>query len=84
MNRICVDPNDEMKAGLLAQAESGEGVLIPGQWQHIALTYTQQPEGKKSINSTLVLWVSGIRYTPYRLVTATALYCSEISVEKLY
>ncbi|KAG5831273.1 hypothetical protein ANANG_G00302050 [Anguilla anguilla] len=59
--RICVDPNDEMKAGLLAQAESGEGVLTPGRWQHVALTYTQQPEGKKSICGTLALWVCGIR-----------------------
>ncbi|KAI1894637.1 hypothetical protein AGOR_G00117810 [Albula goreensis] len=59
--RICVDPNDEMKAGLLAQAETGEGLLIPGQWQHLAITYSQQPEGKKNIHGTLVLWVCGIR-----------------------
>ncbi|KAJ8359957.1 hypothetical protein SKAU_G00164820 [Synaphobranchus kaupii] len=59
--RICVDPNDEMKAGLLAQAESGEGLLIPGRWQHVALTYTQQPEGKKSIRGTLALWLCGLR-----------------------
>ncbi|XP_061083889.1 lysosomal-trafficking regulator-like isoform X5 [Conger conger] len=59
--RISVDPNDEMKAGLLAQAESGEGLLVPGQWQHVALTYTQQPEGKKNVSSTLVLWVCGVR-----------------------
>ncbi|XP_072533561.1 lysosomal-trafficking regulator isoform X2 [Salminus brasiliensis] len=59
--RICIDPNDEMKAGLLAQTESGEGVLAAGQWQHLALTYTQQPEGKKNIHGRLVLWVCGIK-----------------------
>ncbi|KAL4641356.1 lysosomal-trafficking regulator-like [Arapaima gigas] len=59
--RICMDPNDEMKAGLLAQAESGEGLLVPDRWQHLAITYTQQPEGKKSIHGTLTLWVCGTR-----------------------
>uniref|UniRef100_A0A8C1ZU40 Lysosomal trafficking regulator n=1 Tax=Cyprinus carpio TaxID=7962 RepID=A0A8C1ZU40_CYPCA len=55
--RICIDPNDEMKAGLLAQAESGDGVLTAGRWQHLALTYSQQPEGKKNIHGQLTLWV---------------------------
>ncbi|TRY64527.1 hypothetical protein DNTS_026789, partial [Danionella cerebrum] len=59
--RICMDPNDEMKAGLLAQAESGEGVMPIGFWQHLALTYTQQPEGKKNIHGTLTLWICGIK-----------------------
>ncbi|KAL7877250.1 hypothetical protein SRHO_G00038930 [Serrasalmus rhombeus] len=59
--RICIDPNDEMKAGLLAQTESGEGVLTAGLWQHLALTYTQQPEGKKNIHGHLVLWACGIK-----------------------
>uniref|UniRef100_A0A8C1ZRP0 Lysosomal trafficking regulator n=1 Tax=Cyprinus carpio TaxID=7962 RepID=A0A8C1ZRP0_CYPCA len=59
--RICIDPNDEMKAGLLAQAESGDGVLTAGRWQHLALTYSQQPEGKKNIHGQLTLWVGGIR-----------------------
>ncbi|XP_059421648.1 lysosomal-trafficking regulator isoform X1 [Carassius carassius] len=59
--RICIDPNDEMKAGLLAQAESGDGVLTAGRWQHLALTYSQQPEGKKNIHGQLTLWVDGIR-----------------------
>uniref|UniRef100_A0A673GP73 Lysosomal-trafficking regulator-like n=1 Tax=Sinocyclocheilus rhinocerous TaxID=307959 RepID=A0A673GP73_9TELE len=59
--RICIDPNDEMKAGLLAQAESGDGVLTTGMWQHLALTYTQQPEGRKNVHGQLTLWVSGIR-----------------------
>uniref|UniRef100_A0A4W6CHW9 Lysosomal trafficking regulator n=1 Tax=Lates calcarifer TaxID=8187 RepID=A0A4W6CHW9_LATCA len=53
--RICIDPNDEIKAGLLAQADSGEGLLRPGQWQHLGLTYTQQPEGKKNIHGPLKL-----------------------------
>ncbi|XP_021328419.1 lysosomal-trafficking regulator isoform X2 [Danio rerio] len=59
--RICIDPNDEMKAGLLAQAESGDEVIPAGRWQHLALTYTQQPEGKKNIHGQLSLWVCGIR-----------------------
>ncbi|XP_018535784.1 lysosomal-trafficking regulator isoform X2 [Lates calcarifer] len=59
--RICIDPNDEIKAGLLAQADSGEGLLRPGQWQHLGLTYTQQPEGKKNIHGRVVVWVCGIR-----------------------
>ncbi|XP_048862942.1 lysosomal-trafficking regulator isoform X4 [Brienomyrus brachyistius] len=59
--RICMDPNDEMKAGLLAQAESPEGLLVPGKWQHLALTYTQQPEGKKNIHGMVTLWVCGVR-----------------------
>lgn len=60
--RICIDPNDEVKAGLLAQAESGVKLLKPGQWQHIGLTYTQQPEGKKNTLGRVVVWVCGIRY----------------------
>ncbi|XP_026212302.1 lysosomal-trafficking regulator isoform X5 [Anabas testudineus] len=59
--RICIDPNDEIKAGLLAQAESGHGLLRPGQWQHLGLTYTQQPEGKKNIHGHVIVWVCGIR-----------------------
>ncbi|XP_028844512.1 lysosomal-trafficking regulator isoform X1 [Denticeps clupeoides] len=59
--RMCIDPNDEMKAGLLAQAESGEGLWTPGRWQHLSLTYSQQPEGKKNIHGRLVLWVCGVR-----------------------
>ncbi|NXG68610.1 LYST regulator, partial [Baryphthengus martii] len=59
--RMCMDPNDEMKAGLLAQAESPENVFLMGRWQHLALTYLQQPEGKKSIHGKLLLWVSGQR-----------------------
>ncbi|XP_028280141.1 lysosomal-trafficking regulator isoform X8 [Parambassis ranga] len=58
--RICIDPNDEIKAGLLAQADSGEGVLKGGQWQHLGLTYSQQPEGKKNIHGRVVVWVCGI------------------------
>ncbi|KAF7710729.1 hypothetical protein HF521_009601 [Silurus meridionalis] len=59
--RICIDPNDEMKAGLLAQAETLHGMLSTDQWQHLALTYTQQPEGKKNIHGCLTLWVCGIK-----------------------
>lgn len=58
---MCMDPNDEMKAGLLAQAESPENVFLVGRWQHLAITYLQQPEGKKNIHGKLLLWVSGQR-----------------------
>ncbi|KAI4900261.1 hypothetical protein NFI96_016679 [Prochilodus magdalenae] len=59
--RICIDPNDEMKAGLLAQTESPEGILTEGRWQHLAFSYTEQPEGKKNIQGRLVLWACGIK-----------------------
>ncbi|KAM9364527.1 LOW QUALITY PROTEIN: lysosomal-trafficking regulator [Pholidichthys leucotaenia] len=59
--RICIDPNDEIKAGLLAQADSGGGLLKRGHWQHLSVTYSQQPEGKKNIHGCVVVWVSGIR-----------------------
>ncbi|NWX18378.1 LYST regulator, partial [Aegotheles bennettii] len=59
--RMCMDPNDEMKAGLLAQAESPENVFLVGRWQHLAITYQQQPESKKNIHGELLLWVSGQR-----------------------
>ncbi|XP_069001150.1 lysosomal-trafficking regulator isoform X4 [Embiotoca jacksoni] len=58
--RICIDPNDEIKAGLLAQADSGEGLLRGDQWQQLSLTYSQQPEGKKNIHGRVVVWVCGI------------------------
>lgn len=56
-----MDPNDEMKAGLLAQAETPENTFLTGKWQHLALTYLQQPESKKNIHGTLSLWISGQR-----------------------
>ncbi|XP_041866300.1 lysosomal-trafficking regulator isoform X3 [Melanotaenia boesemani] len=59
--RICIDPNDDIKAGLLAQAESGEAMFKKGQWQHLGLTYSQQAEGKKNIHGRVVVWVCGIR-----------------------
>ncbi|XP_036404355.1 LOW QUALITY PROTEIN: lysosomal-trafficking regulator-like [Megalops cyprinoides] len=77
--RICVDPNDDVKAGLLAQAESPKGLLQPGRWQHLAFTYTQQPEGKKHVHGKLALWVCGVRkcevsldYTPPRRSSLSA------------
>ncbi|KFP42398.1 Lysosomal-trafficking regulator, partial [Chlamydotis macqueenii] len=59
--RMCMDPNDEMKAGLLAQAESPENVFLVGRWQHLAITYKQQSESNKNIQGKLLLWVSGHR-----------------------
>ncbi|XP_048843336.1 lysosomal-trafficking regulator-like isoform X2 [Brienomyrus brachyistius] len=57
--RVCVDPGDEV--GLLAKAESQGGLLTPGQWEHIALTYTQKPEGKRNAHGRLALWICGVR-----------------------
>uniref|UniRef100_A0A8C2YH27 Lysosomal trafficking regulator n=1 Tax=Coturnix japonica TaxID=93934 RepID=A0A8C2YH27_COTJA len=57
--RMCMDPNDEMKAGLLAQAESPENVFLVGRWQHLAIQYKQKQESKKNIRGELSLWVSG-------------------------
>ncbi|XP_023692044.2 lysosomal-trafficking regulator isoform X2 [Paramormyrops kingsleyae] len=59
--RVCVDPSDELKVGLLAKAESQGGLLTPGQWEHIALTYTQKPEGKRNAHGRLALWICGVR-----------------------
>ncbi|XP_026525210.1 lysosomal-trafficking regulator isoform X2 [Notechis scutatus] len=59
--RMCIDPNDEMKAGLLAQAETPENTFLVGKWQHLALTYIEQPENKKNIHGTLSLWICGQR-----------------------
>uniref|UniRef100_A0A8C2YH24 Lysosomal trafficking regulator n=1 Tax=Coturnix japonica TaxID=93934 RepID=A0A8C2YH24_COTJA len=59
--RMCMDPNDEMKAGLLAQAESPENVFLVGRWQHLAIQYKQKQESKKNIRGELSLWVSGQR-----------------------
>ncbi|XP_048341727.1 LOW QUALITY PROTEIN: lysosomal-trafficking regulator [Sphaerodactylus townsendi] len=59
--RMCVDPNDEMKAGLLAQDETSGNTFLLGKWQHLALTYLEQPESKKNIHGTLSLWISGQR-----------------------
>lgn len=58
---MCIDPNDETKAGLLVQTESAEGLLRRGPWQHLGLTYSQQPEGKKSLHGSVSVWVCGIR-----------------------
>ncbi|XP_060099186.1 lysosomal-trafficking regulator [Heteronotia binoei] len=59
--RMCMDPNDEMKAGLLAQDETSGNSFLLGKWQHLALTYLEQPESKKNIHGTLSLWISGQR-----------------------
>uniref|UniRef100_A0A8C9TXB8 Lysosomal trafficking regulator n=1 Tax=Scleropages formosus TaxID=113540 RepID=A0A8C9TXB8_SCLFO len=50
---VCFDPNDETKACLLAKAESPAGLLAPGRWQHLALTYTERPETKRTIQGSL-------------------------------
>ncbi|XP_012593738.1 lysosomal-trafficking regulator isoform X2 [Microcebus murinus] len=59
--RVCVDSNDDMKAVLLAQVESQENIFLPRKWQHLVLTYLQQPQGKKNIHGKVSIWVSGQR-----------------------
>ncbi|XP_008051823.1 lysosomal-trafficking regulator [Carlito syrichta] len=59
--RVCMDSNDDMKAVLLAQAESQENIFLPSKWQHLVLTYLQQPQGKKNIHGKISIWVSGQR-----------------------
>ncbi|KAM4828613.1 lysosomal-trafficking regulator isoform 2-T2 [Thomomys bottae] len=59
--RICMDSNDDTKAVLLAQAESQENTFLLSKWQHLVLTYLQQPQGKKSVHGKVSIWVSGQR-----------------------
>uniref|UniRef100_G3TZW2 Lysosomal-trafficking regulator n=1 Tax=Loxodonta africana TaxID=9785 RepID=G3TZW2_LOXAF len=65
--RVCMDSNDDTKAVLLAQVESQENVFLPSKWQHLVLTYVQQPQGKKNIHGKLSMWVSGQRKTDVTL-----------------
>ncbi|XP_006746210.1 lysosomal-trafficking regulator [Leptonychotes weddellii] len=59
--RMCMDSNDDTKAVLLAQAESQENIFIPSKWQHLVLTYLQQPQGKKNNHGKISIWISGQR-----------------------
>ncbi|XP_048656352.1 lysosomal-trafficking regulator isoform X3 [Marmota marmota marmota] len=59
--RVCMDSNDDMKAVLLAQVESQENIFLPSKWQHLVLTYLQQPQGKKNVHGKISTWVSGQR-----------------------
>ncbi|KAM9212392.1 lysosomal-trafficking regulator isoform 2-T2 [Dugong dugon] len=59
--RVCMDSNDDTKPVLLAQVESQENIFLPSKWQHLVLTYLQQPQGKKNIHGKLSMWVSGQR-----------------------
>ncbi|KAG8444521.1 hypothetical protein GDO86_009617 [Hymenochirus boettgeri] len=59
--RICIDPCDEVKNGLLAQVETQENIFTPGNWQHLALTYKEQTENKKKTCSKICMWVCGQR-----------------------
>ncbi|XP_037677522.1 lysosomal-trafficking regulator isoform X2 [Choloepus didactylus] len=59
--RVCMDSNDDMKAVLLAQVESQGKIFHTSKWQHLVLTYLQQPQGKKNIHGKLSIWVSGQR-----------------------
>ncbi|KAL0609262.1 Lysosomal-trafficking regulator, partial [Plecturocebus cupreus] len=65
--RVCMDSNDDMKAVLLAQVESEENIFLPSKWQHLVLTYLQQPQGKKKIHGKISIWVSGQRKTDVTL-----------------
>ncbi|KAB0395902.1 hypothetical protein E2I00_011026 [Balaenoptera physalus] len=59
--RVCMDSNDDTKAVLLAQVESQENIFLLSKWQHLVLTYLQQPQGKKNIHGKISIWVSGQR-----------------------
>uniref|UniRef100_A0A452TWR5 Lysosomal-trafficking regulator n=1 Tax=Ursus maritimus TaxID=29073 RepID=A0A452TWR5_URSMA len=59
--RMCMDSNDDTKAVLLAQVESQENIFIPSKWQHLVLTYLQQPQGKKNNHGKISIWISGQR-----------------------
>nr|XP_045006323.1 lysosomal-trafficking regulator isoform X2 [Jaculus jaculus] len=59
--RVCVDSNDDAKAVFLGQAESQENIFFPSKWQHLVVTYLQEPHGKKNIHGTISIWVSGQR-----------------------
>ncbi|XP_013360148.1 PREDICTED: lysosomal-trafficking regulator isoform X3 [Chinchilla lanigera] len=59
--RVCTDSNDDTKAILLAQVESQENIFLPSKWQHLVLTYLQQPQGKKNVYGKISIWVSGQR-----------------------
>ncbi|XP_048223955.1 lysosomal-trafficking regulator [Perognathus longimembris pacificus] len=59
--RMCMDSNDDTKAVLLAQAESQENIFLSSKWQHLVLTYLQQPQGKKNIHGKVSIWISGQR-----------------------
>lgn len=59
--RVCVDSNDDTKAVLLEQVESQENIFLPSKWQHLVLTYLQQPQGKKNLHGRISMWISGQR-----------------------
>ncbi|XP_069463086.1 lysosomal-trafficking regulator [Ambystoma mexicanum] len=59
--RMCIDPNEEIKTGLLAETASQENILNTGKWQLLNVTYLQHSEGKKNIHGKLSLWISGER-----------------------
>lgn len=65
LRSVCVDSNGDAKAVLLAQAESQESVFLPSKWQHLVLTYLQQPQGKKNVHGRMSIWVSGQRYEAF-------------------
>lgn len=63
--RMCMDSNDDTKAVLLAQVESQENIFIPSKWQHLVLTYLQQPQGKKNNHGKISIWISGQRFETF-------------------
>uniref|UniRef100_UPI00358DFC63 lysosomal-trafficking regulator-like n=1 Tax=Myxine glutinosa TaxID=7769 RepID=UPI00358DFC63 len=71
--RVVVDHGDGRKADLLAQAESREGVLAPGQWHHMALSYRQRNEGKRNARGRLAVWIDGRRNSEVALDFAAQL-----------
>ncbi|KAG9472227.1 hypothetical protein GDO78_020660 [Eleutherodactylus coqui] len=58
---------DESKWISLAQVETQENILHPGNWQHLVFTCKEVFESKNKVCSKIMLWVSGQRTTEITL-----------------
>ncbi|XP_075718563.1 lysosomal-trafficking regulator isoform X2 [Rhinoderma darwinii] len=65
--RLCSSTSDEYKWTLLAQVETQENILHPGNWQHLAFTCKEVFESKNKVCSKIMLWLSGQRTTEVTL-----------------
>ncbi|XP_056422915.1 lysosomal-trafficking regulator isoform X3 [Hyla sarda] len=65
--RLCSSSSDEYKWTSLAQVETHDNILHPGNWQHLAFTCKEVFESKNKVCSKIMLWVSGQRTTEVTL-----------------
>ncbi|XP_066461496.1 lysosomal-trafficking regulator [Eleutherodactylus coqui] len=65
--RLCSSSGDESKWISLAQVETQENILHPGNWQHLVFTCKEVFESKNKVCSKIMLWVSGQRTTEITL-----------------